>query len=180
MQIIGFTGPAGSGKDTCADYLIKHYGFLKYSFAGPLKAMLEALGLPAAEYESRLAKEAIIPDFGVSYRKMAQTLGTEWGRDIIHPDLWVIAAGKRLQQLSKAGCRGVVISDCRFPNEAAYIRTHGKLVHLRGRQMKLATDGQGHASEEGVPFAIKTDELLFNTSDHESLYRQLQVLMVGD
>ena len=38
-MIIGLTGnpPAGSGKDTVADYLVKEYGFCKVALADPLK-----------------------------------------------------------------------------------------------------------------------------------------------
>lgn len=180
MQIIGLAGPAGSGKDTAADYFCSEYNFLKYSFAQPLKAMLEALGLPAADYESRTKKEEIHPSFGVSYRKMAQTLGTEWGRDLIHPDIWVIAAARKLEQLSKAGCRGVVIADCRFENEAAFIRKHGTLIHIKGREMPLAQDGQNHASEAGLKFAIATDEMLFNNFDIPNLHKQIDLLMGED
>ena len=180
MQIIGLAGPAGCGKDTAADYLCKEYGFLKYSFAKPLKAMLEALGLPAEDYESRELKEATHPSFGVSYRKMAQTLGTEWGRNLIHPDIWVIAAAKKLEQLKKAGCRGVVIADCRFDNEATFIRKHGKLIHIKGRELPLAKDGQNHASEGGVKFAIATDEMFFNNFDIPNLHKQIDLFMGDD
>lgn len=39
MNVIGVTGPAGSGKDTAADHLVSHHRFLKISLADPLKRM---------------------------------------------------------------------------------------------------------------------------------------------
>ncbi len=36
-MIIGLCGPAGSGKDTAADFLVKNHGFAKVAFADPLK-----------------------------------------------------------------------------------------------------------------------------------------------
>ena len=36
-MIIGISGQAGSGKDTTADFLVKNNGFVKVSFADPLK-----------------------------------------------------------------------------------------------------------------------------------------------
>jgi hypothetical protein len=36
-MIIGLCGPAGSGKDTAADFLVKNHGFVKVAFADPLK-----------------------------------------------------------------------------------------------------------------------------------------------
>jgi hypothetical protein len=40
------------------------------------------------------------------------TLGTEWGRDAVHPDLWV-----RLWAASGPRTSRVVVEDVRFPNE---------------------------------------------------------------
>jgi len=42
-RIIGFTGPARSGKDTAAEYVITNFGYKRYSFAMPLKAGLQAM-----------------------------------------------------------------------------------------------------------------------------------------
>jgi len=36
MILLGLAGQAGSGKDTVADYLVKHYGFVKFSFSDAL------------------------------------------------------------------------------------------------------------------------------------------------
>lgn len=36
MIILGLAGPAGSGKDTAADYLSRRYGFVKFSFSDAL------------------------------------------------------------------------------------------------------------------------------------------------
>ena len=37
FDVIGFLGKKGTGKDTCADYLVENHAFEKLSFAGPLK-----------------------------------------------------------------------------------------------------------------------------------------------
>lgn len=42
-MIIGFTGQAGSGKDTAGAYLIKQYNFERKAFADPLKKSIAAL-----------------------------------------------------------------------------------------------------------------------------------------
>lgn len=39
--IIAMCGLAGSGKDTACDYLVKNYGFMKTSFAAPMKEMVK-------------------------------------------------------------------------------------------------------------------------------------------
>lgn len=143
---IGITGPAGCGKDTAADHIIaENAQYKKMSFAGPMKHMLSAgLGLSDDWLHGHL-KDSVHPVYGCSPRHMLQTLGTEWGRDLIGPDVWVTAM---CDFLSKQG--GLyVIPDVRFENEAAFVRKHGRLIHIRGRDGNIEA-GADHVSESGV------------------------------
>jgi hypothetical protein len=45
-----------------------------------------------------------------------RTLGTEWRRQCVHPDVWVTIALKHISRALSEG-RNVVIDDLRFPNE---------------------------------------------------------------
>lgn len=148
IAIIAFAGPAGSGKDTCGNYLIENYGFRRLSFAKPLKMALEAMDFP--EPATQEEKERIIPELGVSWRHMAQTLGTEWGRNMVHSDLWVILAERRVRQEGGA----FVITDCRFENEATLTRkTNGVVAHIQGRSYAMPKATAGHLSEAGIAMA---------------------------
>lgn len=143
-MILGLAGPAGCGKDTIARLLIEKYGFRQQSFAGPLKRMLAAVGLPDPIDQD--AKEAIIPWLGVSYRHAAQTLGTEWGRHLINPDIWVIMSLNNLDEKQH-----YIFSDVRFENEATAIRkSGGRVVHIYGRAHKMTGRTKKHASETGI------------------------------
>lgn len=140
-MIIGIAGKAGSGKDTVADFLVQEHGYVKYSWAAPIKAALAAMGFP--EPADRDLKEAIIPELGVSWRHLAQTLGTEWGRKLAHPDLWLILAARHMTERT-------VIADVRFENEAAMVRENGGVIlHMTGRQADLGA-AASHASEAGL------------------------------
>lgn len=158
-KIVGFTGPAGSGKDTAADYLMSK-GFVKISFASTLKAMLATAGLP--EPASRDDKEKIIEGFPFSWREAAQTLGTEWGRSL-DPDIWLKLTLKGLEPDGK-----YVVSDVRFENEAKVVRENGLLIHLVGRKVDMG-DLEAHASEAGVTRA-HGDYCVRNTEGFEYLY----------
>ena len=97
-MIVGITGFKGSGKSTVANVFTQH-GYAYKPFAGPLKAMLMAL-LLGAEVPQELAVRALYGDLkespmeslgGRTARHAMQTLGTEWGRDLISPSLWTDA-----------------------------------------------------------------------------------------
>lgn len=163
-MLIGIAGPAGSGKDTVANYICAYYtGFVKLSFATPIKYMLEkGLGFTEAQLHGR-DKEKIDPRFGKSARYIMQTLGTEWGRDLIHPDIWVICLEAFLR-------KNTVIADVRFENEAKFIREKkGLLIHLERSHKGI---GKSHASEKAL--TLKPGELtIFNEGSLEELYAAL-------
>jgi hypothetical protein len=79
-RLIALTGYAGSGKSTLADILACEHGFTVVKFAGPLKAMLRALGLDEREIEGDLKEQPCQLLAGHTPRRAMQTLGTEWGR----------------------------------------------------------------------------------------------------
>lgn len=117
-RVIGLAGYAGSGKNAAADAT----GGLVIGFADPLYAGLAAmLGVPEDTLKARATKELPMA-CGKSPRDLLRTLGTEWGRELVRPDLWVWRARQRIEAAGRAGHRLVVVCDVRFPNEAAFLR----------------------------------------------------------
>jgi hypothetical protein len=169
-MLIGFTGPAGVGKDEAARQLGLALGnYSRYAFAKPIKDALAAMGFP--EPATRAEKEAIIPNLGVSWRHMAQTLGTEWGRNSVRPDLWLWLAKEQY-----AEHRNLMVTDVRFENEAAWVREVGGLmVHVYGRETTVTGQEATHASEAGVAI-LAGAYLLPNTGGRAELRNQVMLL----
>jgi energy-coupling factor transporter ATP-binding protein EcfA2 len=100
--------------------------------AGPLKSMLRTLGVPEIHLTGTLADKEVPLDLlcGRTARHAMQTLGTEWGRECIHPELWLRAWRYAAEQVTSAGgCPSlIIIDDLRFDNEAAYLRGLGAII----------------------------------------------------
>ena len=166
MKIIGITGAAGSGKDTVADSIVKYSDeFTKCSFAAPIKNMLKAIGLNDAQLNGGW-KDVIDERFGRTPRYMMQTLGTEWGRNAIDPEIWVKTVFYNLESY-------VVLSDVRFENEAEMVRGRGILIHMAGRKKIIPNT---HGSEVGVEF-VDGDLKIYNTGTLSDLFDQVSLRM---
>ena len=149
-NIIGLYSPAAqSGKSTVAKFLAQKHGYVVVPFAQTLKdmliPMLKALGYTSHEAYRlvRVDKQVVVPGAEVSVRHMLRTLGTEWGRQCIHPDIWL-----RCWQESIKPYNLVVVDDVRFPNEVDLVRNLGGEMWLVERPDALRT--HEHASEGGL------------------------------
>jgi hypothetical protein len=147
-MIIGLCGLAGSGKDSVSAILSRRHGFAYISFAGPIyQAVSEITGLAPAQLKDRGLKEQPIPWLGKSPRELLQTLGTEWGRQMVNQDIWIKLAMRRAAEYER-----VAITDVRFENEAEAIEAAGGQVWLVERPgAGLAGAAGGHSSEAGIP-----------------------------
>lgn len=127
---IGVGGYATAGKDAFADVL-EEQGFYRTAMSAPLNEILKVLnpyvrdenGYVAryAEFEELCGYTRIkkIPEV----RRLLQVLGTEVGRKMIDPDVWVKLAVKSMMPHPNAAVTGI-----RFPNEMRLIREHGGLL----------------------------------------------------
>lgn len=155
MKIIGITGLARSGKDTLADYLVNDHGFIKLSFAAPIRAFVaDITGFPLSAMEDGPEKELPLDWLdGQTPRHLMQTVGTEWGRNMIDRDLWIKVVEQKIRQARREGATGVVVSDVRFDNEADFIHDwHGGAVVKVERRGAVKVGA--HASENGVSAAL--------------------------
>lgn len=141
-MIIGMSGLKGSGKSTAASFL-EGKGFKKMSFAEPIKRMLACIGLTDEDlYGSKKESFNAILDCKTP-RYAMQTLGTQWGRDLISSNIWRNIVRNDILQ---GECNKVVIEDCRFPNEVEMIMDlNGYIIYIdRGGE------AENHASESQI------------------------------
>lgn len=161
-MIIGLHGKAGSGKDTAAAYmsaLTNDYGLA--AFADPIRrAACIIFDLDMSYFIDRKKKEKVVPRWGITPREMLQKLGTEGGRDIFGPDIWVKRMASKYEPMQKISeeehqktgkPRNLIITDVRFINEAKWIHSVGGCIIdiVRPDLQLIATSD--HASEDGLP-----------------------------
>lgn len=168
-MLIGLTGLAGAGKSEVAGYLAQHHGFRRVAFADPLKSMLLAAGFSRAQVYGDL-KGALDERFGVTPRRVMQTLGTEWGREMAHPDIWVRLWAEKVADPLAHGVF-VVAEDVRFENEAARIRELGGQVWEITRP---GIDRMGHVSEN---HEIEPDARIHNVAGLFDLFLSVDALL---
>lgn len=172
LTLIGLTGLAGAGKDTVRQILESQHGFIGFGFADPIRNMLRTLlsdnGISESWMDERALKEQQIPTLGKSYRELAQTLGTEWGRTVLGQDFWLRIAESYLYDIASTtfGPQHFVISDVRFQNEADWVRQRGGVIwHINRPGLSGVRD---HISEQGAG-TINPDRTLINDGSIDDL-----------
>jgi hypothetical protein len=167
-----------SGKSEVARILQREYGYTLVKFADPLKDMtrvlLKHMGMFPAQIEKYIEgerKEETI-EFGrcqTTARRIMQTLGSEWGRDLIGKDLWVSLAQVKINDLIGRGQR-VVIDDMRFHNEYCMVCDNdGKLWRVE-RRNSMTVEFNQHKSEGQLNYA-RFDATIFNNGSLADLHR---------
>ena len=117
------TGPQ-MGKTTVANHLVDSHGYASVKFAGGLKTLVYTLlrqfkDDPTWAYACIEGDQKEVPLKwlnGKTPRDLMVTMGTDWGRMTIDPNIWVKLAYTRIRTMLEAG-QNVVVDDMRFPNE---------------------------------------------------------------
>lgn len=177
LNVIGFTGPKRVGKDTAAAALVENYDWVKINPGDPIRAMVKTL-LRHAGAEEKWIRDHVDGDrredpvftldgTDISSRHLMQTLGDDWGRGLVHPDLYASIMLTTTRELLESGVPGVVVTGIRKPNEAAAIRQIGGEIWRIDRPGFEAT-GE-HSSEQGFD-AIGHDLRLVNDRTARELH----------
>jgi len=178
IEALGISGWARSGKDTVADYMVEREGYIKVSFAQPIKDAIMNLD-PIISFEGVTAHVRQfsdlswddLKDLSPDIRPLLQRMGTEVGRDMFGQDFWVEAAIARIPDGSK-----VVFSDVRYPNEAMAIKSLG------GEVWRVERNGVGPANDHASEHALNDfefDKTIRNDSTLQALYLQVDSIRRG-
>lgn len=170
MALVGLMGRKRSGKDSFASALIEDHGFHRVAFADALKDALLAFDplLPTMTGAEKLSSVVSSHGWDVakgypSVRRALQDFGVVM-REHVDRELWIRAAHRRIVAAPSAH---VVVTDVRFPNEVAFIRSQGgTLVYVE--RPGLPDDGDTHASETSTSSA-DADVVVWNTGTLEDL-----------
>ena len=180
--LIGLTGLAGAGKDTVRQILEQQHGYIGLGFADPIRNMLRTLlsdnGISAEWMDARELKEQPIPALGKSYRELAQTLGTEWGRKVLGQGFWLNIAAAYIEDITSQTFNPLhfVVSDVRFANEADWVRLRGGVIWQVIRPGLDAV--RPHVSEQGAA-SIKPDDVIYNDGSIDDLADDVRALLAA-
>lgn len=154
-MIVGVAGLAGSGKDTMGSILASNYGFSIVKFAKGLRSALYALNPYVSSTGPLRYREAVdLSGYDVAkqlypeIRRLSQTFGTEVGREIFGPDIWVELT--RADIIETGG--DIVVTDVRFANEFNMIQDMGGVNVLVTRPGVTAMEHVSENSLQGVTF----------------------------
>lgn len=181
-RVIGLMGAKQSGKDTIGGYLVKEHGFVRYAFADVMKDALLLLDPHVHQYSHTYRLSEIIKLVGwdrakelyPEVRRLLQVFGTDVGREMVGPDVWVDLMKVKLRGASDR-LEDVVVTDMRFPNEIRLVRDvfEGAIVRVNRPRLDRADD---HASELAWR-SFAPDYLVVNDRDIEHLTFQVDQVL---
>ena len=180
-----------SGKSTVATYLAQvlgnrgQYDVKRIPFAEPLKRMLNVLLKGELQHDASMTFEALnggnkegqVANLKseITYRKLMQTLGTEWREATGVPTLWGEIMLAKLKALP-AGV-SVIVDDFRFPLEGNFLLENlnpeewtVKTVRVTRKKAEAVT---GHSSEEGLKDWV-FDHVIDNNGTVTALYEKVK------
>lgn len=178
--IIGIGHKKGVGKDTVANRLVDSYGFIRMSFADPLKEACRIIFHFSDEQLYGNLKEVIDPRWGKSPRQILQLFGTDALRAVIDKEVWIKSLKIKIQNLASRTIHKqlkIVVPDVRFPNEAEAIKsmTDGSLWKvvrdLPSNEFSL------HESEIALDTYNGWNEILLNNNTMAVLYQRVDQLV---
>ncbi|MEU3729994.1 hypothetical protein AB0E81_11375 [Streptomyces sp. NPDC033538] len=183
MGNIGIIGRARAGKDTAGKWLVDNRGYRRVAFADALKEaalrvdpIIIADAYPFHDGPVRLGQMVAgmgwerAKDENPEVRRLLQELGA--AVRAIDEDFWLRAAMKKVMEANDDGVP-CVITDVRYPNEAASLRRAGfHLLHID----RPGVPQMDHASENSLT-AADADWAIVNDGSLHDFHNDLRVIV---
>lgn len=122
-------------------------------------------------------------------RMLLQLLGTDCGRNIIHPNIWINATmadykleryepsiADKIMRTENLGYPNWIITDVRFPNELQAVKDRGGIIIRVNRQGAMSHDL--HASETALDDYKNFDAVIENNSDLDHLIESVKQILI--
>ncbi len=186
VQIVALTGPMGSGKSTICRYIKaaaakSNIECEVLSFATPIKMGCHVMfGGEAAHWYGN-KKNEVIPYLNKTPRELMQKLGTEFGRDMIDPLVWIKIMHNNLlaiiENVDKEAINYLIlVDDLRFVEEA------DMFTELKAPMFRIDVDGEVpanvvHRSEAGIPIEKVTRSYIAARGDQDSLQNIAKLIL---
>jgi hypothetical protein len=191
-MLIGLGYKARVGKDTVGDILVDKYGFTKVSFAQALKdlairidpVIFQPAAVNVGSGHGRLAHLVRTDGWENAkrypeVRRYLQETGVGM-RELFGDDVWVELLSKRLPwDNNRDAIEGFhVITDMRFPNEAAFVQmAQGKLVRIDRPNLPPMV-GATHISEVALDDFTEWDYVLDNNQGIVQLEKKVADMLI--
>lgn len=148
-------------------YVVEYDDYDSYHSANfATKAEADACATEVSEYYRNIE----VKEVQLTPRLLLQLLGTEAGRRIIHPDIWVNATMTNFDAFANR-----IITDCRFPNEADAIKDRGG-INIRVNRLSNKESVDLHESEIALDnYAF--DYVVDNNGTIEELIEKITVIL---
>ena len=195
-KLIGIGGKKEAGKDAVADYLVENHGWVKLGMSDDLAEALRRLN-PVIQAEVWVDEDQQIQGTLVKYqdllesvgytkakendevRRLLQVLGTEIGRELISPTLWVDLIDPKIHAALVSG-KNVIVTGIRFPEERELIEsyTQGQTWYVVRPEAENAseTDAAKHKSEVSVQHQ-NFNHIIDNDGDLSKLYTHVEAAL---
>lgn len=170
------------GKSTACQILERRYLTQRLSFAAPLKDMLRILlehcllSEETVERYFHQSKEDPIPVLHKSYRYLARTLGTEWGREVVSSTMWVNIMQNKITRYS-GWPGGICIDDMRFQDELEMLQRNGFKIIQIIRDVDRDPNQDQHASDTALRGFTDFDYVIDNNGGLLDLSEKLTSLV---
>lgn len=179
-KVIAISGKLGSGKDTVAE-MIKRNVDEVYKQTAFAKALKEVVALLAhVPYEMTLTQEGkntYIEEYGVTLGEMLQQLGTNVLRGW-RDDIWIQNV---MLEIKREPETNWMITDCRFPNEAEFLKGIGALTIRVNRPVNPVAENSGrdlnHPSETALDGYDGFDYVLLNDGTLDELETKVRGML---